>query len=622
MPREFALPSLSESERALLAGPGTRLRTGIHRQVSSDLWRAGAWQTAPDGTPVWRVALRSPGAVAIRMEFRNFQVGAGRVWLHNGAQFAGPYSEGGPYGDGHFWSAAVASMAASGSVILEYEPAAGSDPPSGDPPFGIANIAHRARGISQSTAPQSTTPQSAAAQPADAGTSDGADYCQLDPNCYASWQPAMAMVGEMEFEDGGSEYLCSGSLVATRDNSMKPYLLTAGHCINSEAAARTVEVFWTYQTSSCGATPPASNASSTKSTLGADLIDSGTIEQGDYSLLLLKDIPTGVVFSGWDPSDPPMQAALVGIHHPAGSWKRISFGERTGDATVEIGSDTAPGNLYLEIQWDQGRVQPGSSGSPLFSSPGVIVGTLTYGPEDPPLTACEISPSVAGYGRFSNTYQNLQSYFEDWPAATVTPAPASLNFHILNNAAPAAQTVQLTSQTTGQVAFRIRSDAPWIGVSATSGQISAASPAAVKISVDPSQVPQPGQYAGTVTLLAGTAAPQFINVTATVTAPESNVSATVTPAVVTQVNGAWNFQMQLAETAGVATQLTALKINGTDYSGNIGAWFGTTQIAAHGSIQASLAASGVAAGPQYFEFWGIDGASGQTWYRVASTTFR
>ena len=574
--------------------------------------QSGAWQTAPDGTPLWRAALRSPGSVGMRVEFRGFSVGDGKVWLYDGTQFVGPYSGSGPYDDGHFWSATVGSE----SVVLEYQPGAAAAA-GGEPPFQIANIAHQARRVALSTA----------AETAGAATSDGADFCELDPNCYPDWQPAMKMVGQLNFEDGGEEYMCSGSLVATRDNSMIPYLLTAGHCINNEAAARTVEVYWNYQTPTCGAPPPASRTSSETSPLGTHLIGSGTLEQGDYSLLLLQGVPSDVTFSGWDPSDPQVTSSVVGVHHPAGSWKRISFGERTDDATEDVendsgGIDTAPGNLYVQVQWDQGRTQPGSSGSPLFTSPGVIVGTLTYGPADPVLTACEIAPFVAGYGRFSNTYKNLQAYFENWPAATVTPAPATLGFSVVNRAAPAAQTVKLTSGTTGSVSFQIRPDAPWIGVSTTSGQISAASPVTMKVSVDPSQLLQPGQYSGTVTILAGTAAPQFINVSATVQASQSNVSAVVAPATVVASNGVWSFQIRLTETAGVATSVTAMKINGTDYSADLALWFGTTQIAASGTIQASLKVSALPAGPQYFEFWGIDGVSGQTWYRVATATFR
>lgn len=600
-PRKFALLPLSELERARLAGPGTRLRTGIHRDVPAGLPQYGAWQSVADGTRVWRVALQSPGSLGLRVEFRNFSVGTGQVWLHNGAQFVGPYTGNGPYGDGHFWSAGVAGD----SLILEYEAAANTLPEI--PPFEIAGLTHQARRVAQTV---------------DAPASDGADFCQLDASCYSDWQPAKKMVGLLTFEDGGSEYACTGSLVATRDNSMKPYLLTAGHCINNEAAARTLEVYWTYQTSSCGATPPTSPSTSEKSTLGAHLLASGTIEQGDYSLLLLQDFPADVIFSGWDPADPPVQASLVGVHHPAASWKRISFGQRVGDASADVEGDIAPAGEYLQVQWNQGVTQPGSSGSPLFSSPGVIVGTLTYGPDDPPLTACEITPNIVGYARFSNTYQNLQAYLENWPAATVTPAPASLSFSITNQAAPTAQTIQLTSLTTGQVAFKIRSDAPWISVSATNGQVSAAAPAAVKVSVDPTQLPQPGQYSGTVTILAGTAAPQFVNVTVTVPATQSNVVPAISPATVIANNGTWSFQMQLAETAGVGTHLTGLKIDGADYSANIVAWFGTDQIAAKAMIQASLQASGLTLGPHFFEFWGVDTAGNQQWYRVASATFK
>jgi hypothetical protein len=571
--------------------------------------QTGAWQTASDGTPLWRVALRSPGSMGMRVEFREFSVGAGKVWLYDGAQFVGPYSGRGLYNDGHFWSATVASE----SVVLEYQPATAAG--AGDPPFRIANIAHQARPV-----------MSSQSQAAITTASEDADFCELDANCYPDWQPAVKMVGQLDFEDGGEEYLCSGTLVATRDNSMIPYLLTAGHCIHDEAAARTLEVYWKYQTSSCGATPPASHASSETSPLGAHLIGFGTIEEGDYSLVLLQGVPSDVTFSGWDTADPPVTAAVVGVHHPNGSWKRISFGNRTGDADAEVetpeGISDAPADLYLQIQYNLGRVEPGSSGSALFTTPGIIVGTLTYGPEDPVLTACEIAPFVAGYGRFSNTYRNLQAYFENWPAAAVTPAPANVSFSVVNQAAPAAQTVKLTSQTTGSVSFRIRPDASWISVSAVSGQISAASPVTLKVSVDPTQLPLPGQYSSTVTILAGTAAPQFINVTVTVQASQSNVTAMVAPATVTSSNGIWSFQIQLADTAGVATRLTAIKINGTDYSANIAAWFGANQIPASGAILAQLKASGVPAGPQYFEFWGADNASGQTWYRVATATFK
>ena len=47
----------------------------------------------PSGQLVWRLALRSPGALSMRVRFESFDV-AGALWLHagSGAAWAGPYT--------------------------------------------------------------------------------------------------------------------------------------------------------------------------------------------------------------------------------------------------------------------------------------------------------------------------------------------------------------------------------------------------------------------------------------------------------------------------------------------------------------------------------------------------
>jgi hypothetical protein len=599
-PREFALGPLSPAERARLAERRTPRAIGVNRPLPAEALAAGAWETAADGERVWRMAISSPGAAGIRVEFRNFSAGAGKAWLYAGEQVAGPYTGQGLFGNGHFWSATIFSE----SAILEYEP--GPDAHGGaGPPFEIHAISH----------------QAAAAAP-DTGVVNTADYCEQDPNCYPDWQPAMSMVAQLAFEQDGLRYVCSGSLVATRDNSFKPYLLTAGHCIHSEDAARSLEVYWKYQTSSCAGAPPASRDVNEPATQGGHLLASASIEDGDYSLVLLTGVPNDVTFSGWDTGDPPLATPLVGIHHPEGSWKRISFGDRVDDSTEVVDGLVAPGDLYLQLRLEQGRIEPGSSGSPLFSSPGVVVGTLTYGPESPALSACQIDPFVAGYARFSNTYPHIMDYLEDLPATGVLPDKSAVSFTVANHAAPAGQTIQLTTQSDGQAAFKLRADAPWITLSAVSGSLTAGKPAQISLSVDPAQLAQPGQYSSTVTILSGAAPPQFINVTATASVDQSNVAASISPSPVYQSGGLWSFAIQLAETAGAATRVTTLRLNGTDYSAYIPAWFGTNHIAANGVIEAPLKAAGLAPGDQYFEFEGTDDASGQTWYRVATVSLR
>jgi hypothetical protein len=183
--------------------------------------------------------------------------------------------------------------------------------------------------------------------------------------------------------------------------------------------------------------------------------------------------------------------------------------------------------------------------------------------------------------------------------------------------------VRLTTQSSGQATFKIRADASWLQVSAVTGTLSANSPAQLAITVDASQFDHPGQYSSTITILSGSAAPQFISVKATMTLDQSNVVASISPSQVQQSGGQWSFTIRLAETAGSATRVTALKLNGSDYSSKIKEWFGTDRIAAKGTIEAPLQGSGkFPAGAQYFEFSGIDDGSGQHWYRTATVTFQ
>jgi hypothetical protein len=65
------------------------------------------------------------------------------------------------------------------------------------------------------------------------------------------------------------------------------------------------------------------------------------------------------------------------------------------------------------------------------------------------------------------------------------------------------------------------------------------------VSVDPAQLAQPGQYAGTVTVFSGAAPPQFLRVIASVRVDPSDVVASISPNPVVQSGGQWGFQIQL-----------------------------------------------------------------------------
>jgi subtilase family serine protease len=109
-------------------------------------------------------------------------------------------------------------------------------------------------------------------------------------------------------------------------------------------------------------------------------------------------------------------------------------------------------------------------------------------------------------------------------------------------------------------------------------------------------------------------------------AKTSNVVVSVTPNPVYQqppdANGAtFSFTVKLAETAGVQTTVTGFSFAGINYSGSIGKFFGSTTLAANGSLSAALKGSNIAVPSTVpMVFTGRDD-SGTTWTRQATVQF-
>jgi hypothetical protein len=625
-PRTFALGALSAEESKLLGPVGFKQRIGVHRALPNAL-DGGTWTTLPDGGSLWQLGLRSDGAAGVRVHFTEFSVRTGKLWVHAGDAVDGPYTGDGPFGNGDFWSGTVEGD----SVTVEYQAAPG-DASTTLPPFRIRAVAHQAslvgREIQAPRRPLSFTAITDAAASTEKGTAvDVAASCNLDVKCYPDWDAARRSVAHIQFEETqGPEqgtFLCSASLIATRDNSFKPYLLTAGHCIHNEAAARSLQTFWQYESTGCNQGPPTTRGT-VNSSNGGHLLAWATIFGGDYSLVLLPDVPSGVVFNGWDTADPAIGATVTGVHHPMGSYKRISFGATSPGVDVDVEGDPAPAALYTIVNYNQGITQPGSSGSPLFTAPGVVVGMLTYGPAADGEVLCATG-DLGGYGKFSNAYSNLSDFLENLPSSIVTLSTTTLNFTGLNHVITgvSVQTVTLTVPDTSTVTFKISPDTPWVHVSALTGSVSAASPFKLPVSVDPKYLVTADTFTTTIAIQSGAAPPQFINVRVTMKIDASNVTATAIPNPVLQSNGNWTLKLHLDESNGAATKLTGLRIDGADYSANIAGWFGTNNLAAKGSLEGSISTSGlITPVDKYFEFFGQDVVSGQRWYRALTVTFK
>ena len=246
---------------------------------------------------------------------------------------------------------------------------------------------------------------------------DTAD-CHLDATCYPEWSSSATGVARIFFETGAGSSFCSGTLLNNRQQDFIPYFLTAAHCVGTEEEARSVTAVWLYQTQTCNGELP--DFQSVPRTEGARLLSTlgdGFHPDGDMTLLQLKgDLPDGVMFQGWDAASQPIGAQVTGIHHPGsddwGFFKRISFGQIIPDPGFGTSDD-----VYATVSYSvgQGYLEPGSSGSAIFSSPGTVVGAVSFSHDiaAEPDNACRIgSPLLYGYTHFSVFYLHIRQFID------------------------------------------------------------------------------------------------------------------------------------------------------------------------------------------------------------------
>ena len=255
-----------------------------------------------------------------------------------------------------------------------------------------------------------------------------AEDCHLDVTCYSEWSTSATSVATIVFEtSGGTSSRCSGTLLTNRRQDFTPYFLTAAHCVDTEAEARSVTAYWFYQTQTCNGelpdfqTVPRTEGAHLLATLGGG-IEERVNPDGDMTLLQLEgDLPDGVWFQGWDANPQPFGTQVTGIHHPGnddwGFFKRLSFGQIIPDP----GFGTFEDDVYAVVSYTQGYTQPGSSGSALFNNPGTVVGANSRGRGTENI--CRIGGSLSVYTHFSVFYPHIRQFIDsDSPLTPGQPA--------------------------------------------------------------------------------------------------------------------------------------------------------------------------------------------------------
>ncbi|MCL2872500.1 MAG: hypothetical protein FWF41_05935, partial [Betaproteobacteria bacterium] len=255
--------------------------------------------------------------------------------------------------------------------------------------------------------------------------------CEVDVACKFSslgtaFQNTAKAVAKMVYQSGGSSYMCSGTLLNNSSGSQAPYFWAAAHCINTQASANTLSTQWFYEMSSCNGYQLNSNYRQLSG--GAKLLF--TQASTDATLLLLNDAaPSGAYLAGWDASSFFSSGAMIGVHHPAGDYKKVSTGKGEG-ATCNTLFSSSDGNANLSylslVSWSEGSTEGGSSGSGLFTlSNGAyyLRGGLMGGAASCSYTGMSADSGNADcYSSISLVYNSIKQWLD--PATT----PPSSNY--------------------------------------------------------------------------------------------------------------------------------------------------------------------------------------------------
>ncbi|MFZ4440039.1 MAG: SUMF1/EgtB/PvdO family nonheme iron enzyme [Syntrophales bacterium] len=415
-PSAVSIPSLSREKRAaetaIAPSPGTPHKVGSGRDVpqlgsAPETAAHLQWQKTPQAGMITAISITSPEAVGIRLgilvrrmpaeaTLRFYSQGAETAYEISGSEVMESIKRNLEAGDGGdaartYWSPHIEGEEA--TIEIELPP--GLSPETVE--ISIPQISH-------------FFSSPLAAQGGNVIMSIGdAESCEIDATCYSDWSPEGNATAKMSFVDGGSSYVCSGTLLNDTASTGIPYFLSANHCISKQTVASTLQTYWFYRSTSCNS--GALNPGNKTLTGGATLLYPSSLTDTSF-MKLNSSPPTGAMYAGWDSNAPVLVTPVTGVHHPSGDLQKISYGsiQAFKDCTIAdpishtftCSAATQTNAEYINVTYTSGIVEGGSSGSGLFKTSGsshYLIGQLRGGS-----SSC-INPDGSNiYGRFDLAY--------------------------------------------------------------------------------------------------------------------------------------------------------------------------------------------------------------------------
>jgi hypothetical protein len=371
----------------------------LHYGIGRDLRLSagdGHWHDLPGGARLWVAEVASPDALGLRLHFSGVRLPQGAELAVYAPAEGDPargvvksgWSRFDPERQVQFFAAGAGPDLWTGTVAgerarIEYFVPAGVAA-SEELPFTLDNLQHLYLD------PVAQIAKSLVGAKA-------AGNCHNDVTCYPEWADVARAVSGIGIIRGGRTGFCTGQLlnISGKKPDFTPYWLTANHCLDTQEEARTAELYWFYQTATCGGSPPSLN--SVPQSMGATLL--ATNPFSDFTLLMVEGaLPDGLFWSGWTSAQVPNGTSATAIHHPSADFKRISFGGKAEGSICESSG-------LLRINWTDAPTEPGSSGSGIFrDSDKKLFGQLFFGESRCGLETWDC------YGAFSATFPRIKNF--------------------------------------------------------------------------------------------------------------------------------------------------------------------------------------------------------------------
>lgn len=344
--------STASSPTTAQSAPNVQLlpaQYGTRIPVQIDLRARGTRSGHPDGGSVWHLRVQADGAHALRFSYDRFRLPPGaRLFVYDPAErvVRGAFTAANHTPHGGF---ATALTPGSVAVLEYYEPPDAAFPGR----IRVQAVTHAQR------TPYPLNPRAKAStyQPK-------ALACSINTACPEGDPWSREARATVLIDRGGSA--CSGVLLNNASEDFKPYVLTAHHC-GAPAVGDTLNwlVHFNYASPTC-ANPSESPPKQTMTGVVVRAAHSGWRE--DFALLeLVNPIPSSFrpYYAGWsiDAADSPDGMTPS---YPGGAVRKMA---------LETDPITDLGARWLST-FDQGTVEGGSSGAPLFDAEHRVIGHL------------------------------------------------------------------------------------------------------------------------------------------------------------------------------------------------------------------------------------------------------